>query len=126
MVLGGASSSPAMLASAFMVAAAVRGDWKDIADRDGTPPGSHAAWHTASAENQVNLEPMACSSSQVAERAACPRCAWHGGRGGGKQASLLLAVACGATTTTQCGDLHWRRLETWRDPAELSAAPPGL
>ena len=108
MVLGGASSSPAMLASAFMVAAAVRGDWKDIADRDGTPPGSHAAWHTASAENQVNLEPMACSSSQVAERAACPRCAWHGGR----------AVAC--------GDLHWRRLETWRDPAELSAAPPGL
>ena len=91
-----------------MVAAAVRGEWKDTADRDGTPPGSHAAWHTTSAENQVNLEPMACSSSQVAERAACPRCAWHGGR----------AVAC--------GDLHWRRLETWRDPAELSAAPPGL
>ena len=46
-----------------MVAAAVRGEWKDTADRDGTPPGSHAAWHTASAENQVHLEPMACSSS---------------------------------------------------------------
>ena len=82
-----------------MLAAAVRGEWKDTADRDGTPPGSHAAWHTASAENQVHLEPMACSSSQVAERAG-PRV--RGARG----------VAAARWRVETCTGGGWRPGET--------------